>query len=360
MSFINIGTDGPPNHTLEIEGSIFISNVSNTSSSIVPLELKDFIRIRNKPTNDSSKNFVTDIIRGNQYTGITAPSLDASRSATDFCIDNTGNVGIGVVPTEKLDVEGNMFATGSLTNESNIVTGTLTSTGTLTCNTIAYGENSNIYGLLPSNVILMTTLTSTPAGWTDITAQFTDRNVLLAEDKLTLTTGGDDIKNLPSVINHAHNWDTKNHQVQHEHNANGFGNQNTASTVAGGGHTHNLSGFNNNTNYTSEHSHPYSYKDTNTNWGQSSPWFLYSGNYLNWYYINNYYILANENFTHNHGTTGLGYNTSTEAHGHNIGGIGNAKRNTNTTHTHYFEDKGSSTPLNIAPSYYTVRFIKKN
>ena len=41
MSFLNIGADGPPNHTLEIEGDMFVSNVEQgTITNFVPVDIQ--------------------------------------------------------------------------------------------------------------------------------------------------------------------------------------------------------------------------------------------------------------------------------------------------------------------------------
>ena len=362
MSFINVGTDGAPNHTLEVEGDVFVSNVEN--GTIIPVVIQGNTRFRNKPPGAGVDDYrVTDMnLESQNLFGITGPSSEATRSTTDFCIDSTGNVGIGVVPTEKLDVAGSMYATGSLTNESNIITGTLTSTaGTLTCNAIAHGEYSNIYGLLPSNVILMTTLTSTPNGWTDITSQFTNKNVLLAGNQATLTASGNDNFSLPSNYTHNHNWVTT-HNVNHNHNV-AKGNMSNA-----GNHAHTRPNTNLNTGAMENHNHNFGDRSvagdrgeanlldgwiyrTKINWGISP-------NYLSYRSVNT------QNTLHSHGGGNYGFNSSNMAHGHSVPNL-NTNNDSGGTHIHNFGNSGSNntssgTSFSIVPPYYTLRFIKKN
>jgi hypothetical protein len=360
MSFVNIGTDGPPNHTLEVDGDVFVSNVEQgTATNYVPVEVQGNLRLRIKPfagVDDAYR--VTDMQLNSTLFGITAPSPDASTSITDFCIDSSGNVGIGVIPIEKLDISGSMYATGSLTNESNLITATLSSSGTLTCNAIFHGVTSNIYGLLPTGAILMTTLTSTLDGWTDITSQFTDKNVLLAENQSTLTTGGNDTQSLAAI---SHNHTVSEHTTSHSHSTRWNANQKT--TGSGGSHNHTL---NTNTGTTSEDGHHgHSKSDVVV-----SP-FNYGFNY-GWYNQNRDILVSNQDSLtlttggpssnyHSH-SGGFGtYTDSSAEHDHyatcNISTTNDAS---DGTHTHDVSSVGDNNSINIVPPYYTLRFIKKN
>lgn len=363
MSFVNIGTDGPPNHTLEVDGNMFISNVEQgTATNYVPVEVKGNLRIRNKPATGIDEYRVTDMqLYYPPLFGITAPSSDAGGSITDFCIDSSGNVGIGVIPTEKLDVSGSLYATGSLTGESNLITGTLSSTGTLTCNAIFHGVTSNIYGLLPTGTILMTTLTAAPSGWTDITSQFTDKNVLLVENQSTLTTGGNDNFTISSNFSHNHDW-ASTHTVSHSHNVN------QGNMDVGGAHTHNKPIKNLVTNdmedNNNQHNHPVlvrngvSLRGTNNTSGNRISAIPDSGPQTV------AYITLDINSDHSHGSITYNFNSSNMNHSHNL-------PNTSTSsakggnHNHTFNDSGSSSAnagdeISILPSSYGLRFIKRN
>jgi hypothetical protein len=356
MSFVNIGTDGPPNHTLEVEGDVFVSNVEDGTNT--PVEIQGNLRLRNKPPGAVADEYrVMDMQSNNTLFGITGPSVDASRSITDFCIDSSGNVGIGVNPTEKLDVSGSMYTTGSLTNESNLITGTLSSTGTLTCNAIVHGVNSNIYGLLPSNVILMTTLTSTPIGWTDITSQFTDKNVLLAENQ-TLTTGGNNTQSLPAI---SHNHTANSHTTTHGHATAWNSTQLTSGT--NGNHKHSLN-FNNTTSIGSGN-HAHSKYDIQVfNSGAVAPNFPGSNQdrAILTQNANDDYSQSgpSSQLTHGHSGASSSYSETDVDHSHtftyNIADANDAGGN----HTHTVSPAGSSNGINIVPPYYTLRFIKKN
>jgi hypothetical protein len=363
MSFVNIGTDGPPNHTLEVEGDMFVSNVEQgTATNYVPLEVKGNLRIRNKPATGIDEYRVTDMqLYYPPLFGITAPSSDVSESITDFCIDSSGNVGIGVIPTEKLDVNGSLYATGSLTGESNIITGTLSSTGTLTCNAIFHGVTSDIYGLLPTGAILMTTLTSTPNGWTDITSQFTDKNVLLAENQSTLATGGNDNFTISSNFSHNHGW-ANTHTVSHSHNVN-QGNMDAA-----GVHTHtkptNNLGTNVMENNNNQHNHTVLVRNGTSLRGTNNT----SGNRIDGIpgsdFYNVAYITLNINSNHSHGRTTYNFNSSKMNHSHNLPSTSTSSAK-GGNHNHTFSESGSSSvndgdSFSILPSSYGLRFIKKN
>ena len=361
MSFVNIGTDGPPNHTLEVDGDVFVSNVEQgTATNYVPVEVKGNLRIRNKPATGIDEYRVTDMqLNYPPLFGITAPSLDAGGSITDFCIDGSGNVGIGVVPTEKLDVSENLYATGSLTNESNLITATLSSSDTITCNAIFHGVTSNIYGLLPSNVILMTTLTSTPDGWTDITSQFTDKNVLLADNQSTLTTGGNDTKNI-APIQHSHA--TLSHSATHTHTGSTHG------TSYDGDHNHNTN-FGTITTSGVSGNHAHTVEDLtvsyNIRWGLNNNWsdpfpqvnIMATGS-------------SQETFTtsdgsHSHDAKKEPYSSANgdppeHSHSLNYAYQFNSSSDKGRNHNHVIPGAGDNNPVNIVPPYYTLRFIKKN
>jgi len=360
MSFVNIGIDGPPNHTLEVDGNMFISNVEQgTATNYVPVEVKGNLRIRNKPATGIDEYRVTDMqLIYPPLFGITEPSLDASGSITDFCIDSSGNVGIGVIPTEKLDVSGSLYATGSLTNESNLITATLSSSDTLTCNAIFHGVTSNIYGLLPTGAILMTTLTSTPDGWTDITSQFTDKNVLLAENQSTLTTGGNDTKNI-APIQHSHA--TLSHSATHTHTCS------THVTSSEGDHTH-TTNFGTTTTSGVGGNHDHTIEDLTVS--RNERWGIINNA---WQYPQVNIMAAStskETFTtsdgsHSHdgqdeiGSTNDGDNAE-HSHSLNDAYQFNSSNNKGADHNHVIQGAGDNNPVNIVPAYYTLRFIKKN
>lgn len=360
MSFLNIGADGPPNHTLEIEGDMFVSNVEQgTITNFVPVDIQGNLRLRNKPPGFATDEYrVSDMKLNSTLFGIAGPSSDASRSTTDFCIDRFGNVGIGTTPTTKLNIQGSMYATGSLTNESNLITGTLTSTGTLTCNVLAHGENSNIYGLLPTGTILMSTNTATISGWTDITSQFSSKNVLLAENATNLTTGGNDTFTINSNYDHNHDWSTT-HTVNHNHNFNS-GNMN-----AGGDHTHSKPNTNLNSGAMGSHNHNYSDRSGAGDRGEAN----YNSNrvQVNWGISPNsssYRSVNTQDALHSHTGGNYGFNSKNMNHGHNGPNI-TANENNGGTHTHNFVPSGSTSvnagnPFSILPISFGLRFIKKN
>ena len=364
MSFVNIGYDGPPNHTLEVDGDMFVSNVEDGTNA--PVEIKGNLRLRTKPPTGLDEYRVTDMnVEWQGPFGITVPSADASGSITDFCIDKTGNVGIGTVPTEKLDVDGSMFATGNLRNESNLITGTLSSSGILTCNSIAYGENSNIYGLLPSGTILMTTLTNDPPGWTDVTdsLSFTSNLIMLAENETSLTTGGNNNFIINSNYSHNHNWATT-HAVSHAHNV-------AKGTMdSSGRHYHDSPATKLEVNQmedgSNQHYHNANMRNLVRGMGAYSSYF--GNSVLD--AISDYgqvpeYVTVNQNSYHDHGSGKSYYfNQSNMNHSHNYpntdqnGSLGG-------NHTHTFIESGSNSntdgdSFSILPASYGIRFIKRN
>ena len=357
MSFVNIGRDGPPNHTLEIEGDMFVSNVED--GSIVPVEILGDLRLRNKPPGVAANEYrVIDMHLDSTLFGITVPSSDASGSITDFCIDGSKNIGIGTTPTKKLDIEGSMYISGTLTNESNVITNSLTVNGTISSTHFEWGANSTIYGFLPSGAILMTTLTAAPSGWTDVTnsLSFTGRNVLLAENE-TLAMGGNDNVTLTTVINHTHG--TLTHNSSHTHS------KPILNLSTGGVHTH---GHNIGTIQTPQvgdnHRHWYEdiYLDNESRWGVSSN----DGYPAVTIMDNNAYINANTNYSGNHTHNVPGKNSSeskygVDGHSHTIPSLNvNTSTDRGGNHGHTTNSQGSSSSFSIVPPFCELRFFQRN
>jgi len=360
MSFVNIGTDGPPNHTLEVEGDVFVSNVEQgTTTNFVPVEIKGDLRLRTRPPTGGSDEYrVTDMKINDNLFGITAPTPDASGGITDFCIDSTGGVGIGVAPTKKLDINGNMYATASLTDESNLITGSLTSAGKLTCSSIFYGQNSNIYGLLPSGAILMTTLTTDPPGWSDVTANFTS-NLIMLEDTGSLTTGGNNNFTFTTSIKHYHDWDAT-HTVSHTHTDNNSG----YAINSLGNHTHPAPNTNVNVGSDGAHEHLTNnrvYSEGNRGSTISTTGSTQKPNAMRRPGIlPGYRITDTENASHGHNGGVYNFLDSNIYHNHSSPIMNNDVTYTGGGHTHNFSSSGSQTSISILPSCYTLRFIKKN
>jgi len=348
MSFINIG-DIDPNHNLEVQGKLFISNIENGTN--VPLELTEKLRFRNKPPGYELDEYkFTDMYtETSNLFGITGPSTYESRSITDFCIDDSSNIGIGTIPTTKLDVQGSIYATGILKTDSNLVTETLTSMGNISCNSILYGPSSNIYGLLPSGVILMTTLTTTPNGWTDITSNFIDKNLLLAETQPLVAAGNDNVT-INNNIQHNHGWITE-HSVGHIHSFN-------AGTITSNGHSHGSIGGNYafNTNALGNHTHGINIRtdeEGHTAFSSSLNTFVPRFGTISNYGLQGYYPGY-----HDHGTGNIILNNHSYSHNHYMNTAYITESGGN--HTHTLNNQGNSTTFSIIPKTYGLRFIKKN
>jgi hypothetical protein len=137
MSYVGIGTSDP-NHPLEVEGQVFISNVEQGSATnLVPFEVhSDYtgitgdilegarqFRLRVTPSATTTSNVNMDMgiePTSGSYFYISNPVVDtALGSNTALRIVQAGHVEIG----SNLSVSGNVVATGSLTGASLTVTG---------------------------------------------------------------------------------------------------------------------------------------------------------------------------------------------------------------------------------------------
>lgn len=356
MSFLNVGVDGPPNHNLEIEGSMFVANVED--GTYTPVETETKFRFRTKPPGTGSGDYiVSDIQINSSLFGISRPTNDASGNFTDFCIDGSKNIGIGTTPTKKLDVGGSMYASGTLTNESNIVTNSLTVNGTISSTRLVWGPNSNIYGFLPTGAILMTTLTAAPSGWTDVTdtLSFAGRNVLLAEDRPLTTTGGNDNGTLTSSI--IHNHGTVTHSVSHTHT-------NPARALNSAGEHNHATNIGNSGIFSTDY-HTHQARDiqmSNRLWGVNQGFPGY-----------NTVTIMTTNGYRNNKVDDSGLHTHTipdqfsgeskygaDGHSHNYILTVDNSGDTGGNHTHQTNSQGSSTEFSIIPPYYSLRFIQKN
>ena len=349
MSFLNIGFDGPPNHNLEIEGNMFVSsNVKD--GTYIPFETETKLRFRTKPPGAASNEYrVTDLSLSENRFGISAPSPTVPTDFTSFCITEDSKVGIGTVPTKILDVNGSLYETGSLTCDSNLITGTLSVNDTITCSKLEYGPTSDIYGLLPSNVILMTTLTGTPSGWTDITSNFTNKLVML-RDNGTLTTSGNDSYTINTTHNHTHN--ITQHTVSHNHTA-------TAALTSAGNHSHTISAT---SIAAAGTNHTHTYEDTyvlNKSFGVTSDWPNINST-ASILYQNADVADTFDGGSHSHNASGT-YESANANHNHAVDVDYSGASDNGGAHTHGLNNAGQTTQTSLAlvPPYYTVRFIKK-
>jgi hypothetical protein len=130
-------------HEIEVVGDVFISNVeggslstqvpfeifSNVSGMVSPPTDSRQLRLRVQPTTEASPDdsYVTDMGIQNttdNYFFITAPQNTSNvGDQNTFVISKTSNVGIGTTdPTEKLHVDGNILATGTVSASPDLVT----------------------------------------------------------------------------------------------------------------------------------------------------------------------------------------------------------------------------------------------
>ena len=368
MSFLNVGFDGPPNHNLEIEGDMFVSNVED--GTYVPVDIRDNVRLRIAAPGAVSGDYrVTDLSLSENYFGISAPGDDVPTDFTTFCIDENSNVGIGTVPTKKLDVSGSLYETGSLTCDSNLITGTLTvgNSGTISCSDLEWGATGDIHSLMPSGAIMMTTLTTAPTGWEDVTDNFIDRNVLLQDNQASLGTGGNNDYTIVENITHNHNW-SKTHNVNHNHNWNDGTVENNEQD-----HTHPKPIVPFNTNVMGNHYHSFTDQSLAGDRGEANyntnrvkinfginPNTLKTDANRNSNNIGSYVNLASGNHSHASGTAN--YNYANQSHNHQLGIVNATNGGSGGGHTHSFNSSGLNSPasFSILPHSYGLRFIKKN
>ena len=352
------------NYRVDVGGSMFVSNIDSGS---VPVDISG--TVTQTITSRDLRFGITPVSGSDKFTDIGIESdvgyhfyingpttLEAGKSTlVDLCIDQTGNVGIGKIPVKKLDINGNVFVENTLTADNTINTNntSLIINGTLSCSTLRYGTSGNVYSTFPRGTVLMTTLTTGIAGWTDITESFYSKMISIKNGSSNniYDDGGNDNVALTQHISHTHGNSV--HNVSHNH-------------------TYNLG--NNISYYSGAHSHTIGTKTT-TSPGNHSHSYTDSYNY-SFVGRNNTYTLIGRNATNtadvnantgeapnNHNHTVNDSNTSVETHTHSHGSAGDqGTEDTGGSHTHTANNSGSATPgsFSIVPLHYNVRIIRKN
>lgn len=351
------------NHRVDVGGSMFVSNIDSGS---VPVDISGTVtqtvtsrdlRFGITPVSGSDK--FTDIgIESNvgSHFYINGPTtLEAGKSTlVDLCIDQSGNVGIGKIPTEKLDINGNVFVGNTLTADDtiNITNTSLTVNGTLSCNTLHYGSTGNAYSTFPRGTILMTTVTTALDGWTDITSSFYEKMLMIKNNSInnTYINGGNNSVTLTKHITHTHT--TGAHNTTHNHSFN----LNTPSGSSGN-HSHTIAAKT--TSSPGNHSH--SYTDS-ANYGTCGN----NDGYLSTINLGrNSTNTANNNFTtgeaannHNHNVNAVNTGSNTHTHSHAVSNDA-ASSDVGADHVHPIDNSGTAASFNIVPLHYNVRLIKK-
>jgi len=356
------------NHRVDVGGSMFVSNIDSGS---VPVDISGTVtqtitsrdlRFGITPVSGSDK--FTDIgIESNvgSHFYINGPTtLEAGKSTlVDLCIDQTGNVGIGKIPTEKLDINGNVFVGNTLTADDtiNITNTSLTVNGTLSCNTLHYGSTGNAYSTFPSGTILMTTVTTALDGWTDITSNFYEKMLMIKNDSTnnTYINDGNDSVALTKHITHTHN--TGAHNTSHGHTYN----LNAGNSGAGGDHVHEKAFKPTNAANPANHSHSYtdSYNYGTCGTTTSNSFFVFNGGANSTNTVDDNFTTGAAPNNHNHNVNTANTNAPTHTHTH-AAANDVAPGEVGAYHTHTANNSGNAANFNIVPLHYNVRLIRKD